>query len=176
MKMTRKILLIVAIFCSSTSTVLSQVDSTFSVVRNGVEAKFSFTKFAKPEQLRTVANTTFPLYSFNKAQYTRIKGLLINFAHLENDYQLRIANQHEKDSIAGLKENALVENAKLEQERAKNFQASYNSLLSVNTQLNDQVKKAEHLAVSEHRKRKLNSILLGALAFSAGVVIGIAVR
>jgi hypothetical protein len=78
--------------------------------------------------------------------------------------------------LFAIKEKTLAQSVKLEEQRASNFQTSYNSLLGVNAQLNDQVKKAEQLAIHEHKKKRLNSFLLGVLAFSAGVVIGVTVR
>jgi len=167
------VLLLVTLCCSFAE---AQSDSTFSVLRNGIEAKFPFTKFARPDQFRTVASSALPLYGFNKAQFIRIRSLLTNFAQMENDYQKLVLNHHEKDSLLAIKEKTLTQNVKLEEERAINFQTSYNSLLGINAQLNDQVKNAEQLAIHEHKKRKLNSILLGVLAFSAGVVIGVTVR
>jgi hypothetical protein len=83
-----------------------------------------------------------------------------------------LRNCHSIDSVHSSKENTLARELKLQEDRATNFQASYNSLLSVNTQLNDQLKKTEQLAVKEHRKRKLDSIIVGVLVLSAGIIIG----
>lgn len=154
----------------------AQSDSTFSVLRNGIEAKFPFTKFTRLEQFGAIPSSTLPLYSFNKTQYTRVRSLLTHFTQMENDYQLLLTNHQQKDSLFAVKEKALTESVKLEGQRTMNFQTSYNALLGVNAQLNAQVKKAEQLAIHEHKKRKLNSILLGVLTFSAGVAIGVTVH
>jgi len=168
-------MLLVVVGSFSASVGFAQTDSTFSVMRNGVEAKFPFTKFTRAEQFKTV-HASLPLYSFNQTQYNRIKALLINFAQLENECKLLQANHHDADSVYKFKEKVLTENAKLEQERAKNFETSYHQLLGINGELNDQLKVAEQLAIREHRKRNLKTILVGALALSAGVVIGASVR
>jgi len=158
--------------CLSLSRAQSQVDSTFSVTRNGLEAKFPFKKFSKPEQLKTVPASLLPLYSFSAPQYVRIKSLLSSFVLMEGEYNQLLRNCHSIDSVHSSKENTLARELKLQEDRATNFQASYNSLLSVNTQLNDQLKKTEQLAVKEHRKRKLDSIIVGVLVLSAGIIIG----
>lgn len=174
-KITRLISAILAIYCSTSVVALAQTDSTFSVTRNGVEAKFPFIKIARPEQLKTVANSALPLYSFNRMQYVRIKALLTSFAQMENEYRLLLVNRDKKDSVSDIKEKTMAENVKLEEARAKNFEISYNTLLNVNTQLNDRLKSAEQLAIHEHRKQKLKSILVGALALSTGIIIGVTV-
>lgn len=167
------VLLFVVIYCSS---VRAQTDSTFSLLRDGVEAKFQFLKLTKPEQFKTIGSSSLPLYSFNQGQYNRIKGLLVRFTQMEKEYYLLLNNYHEKDLISATKEKAMIEEALLQEQRAKNFETSYNTLLGVNAQLNDQVKKAEQLAIREHKKRKLNSLLFGVVALSAGVAMGVTVR
>ena len=172
-----KLLLILCpltVACAITAS--AQADSTFSIMRSGHEAKFPFIKFTKSEQLSTFPNSSLPIYAFDKTQYSRIKGLLYNFALIENDYKQMLIVRDKKDSVATLKERTLTESFKLQEERAKNFEASYNSLLSVNKQLNDQLKNAEQLAKAEHRKKKLKPILVGVLALSAGVIIGRATK
>jgi hypothetical protein len=176
MKHTIAFLLSFLLTCLIASIALGQSDSTFSVMRNGAEAKFPFKKFTTAEQFKSVSNTALPMYSFNRAQYVRIKSLLSNFTQLESDYKVLLINRDKKDSIGLIKEKTLTEGFKLQEERAKNFESSYNSLLKVNAQLDEQLKKAEQLAIHEHRKKNLRSILVGVLAFSAGVVIGVTVR
>ena len=151
----------------------AQADSTFTLMRNGIEARFPFTKWEKLERFKSVS---LPVYSFNQLQFNRVKGLLISFAQMEQDYQLLLSNYHEKENFMAAKEKALLDKASLEQERAKNFETSYNQLLTMNAQLNDQLEKTELLAVHEHRKRKVKSVVIGLLAFSAGAVIGVTIR
>jgi hypothetical protein len=170
------VLWIAIFFCSLTENIYAQTDSTFSVLRNGVVAKFPFTKLTKPDQLRAIGSAQLPLYSFSQPQYNRIKTLLINFAQMETEYRLLLVNHDKKDSLYSIKEKALTESMKLESDRTKNFQNSYTSILKINSELNDQLKKTEQLAIHEHKKKKWNTILVAALALSAGVVVGVTVR
>ncbi|HTH57083.1 MAG TPA: hypothetical protein VL728_13630 [Cyclobacteriaceae bacterium] len=172
-----KFSLSVIVICNFLATVGSaQADSTFSVMRNGVEAKFPYTKWMKPEQFNMLKSSSLPLYSFNQVQYNRIKSLLTSFGQMENDYRLLLNNYREKEMVFSTKEKTLVDKAALEEERAKNFEASYNKVLAVNAQLNEQIKKTEQLAIREHKKRNMKTILIGALALSAGVVCGVTIR
>lgn len=176
MKHSLPLLFVVLLSCLTIKNADGQNDSTFSVIRNSTEAKFPYLKFSKPEQLRSVSATSLPLYSFNKVQFSRIKGLLSEYAQLEGDYRALLTNRNLQDSIRSNKEKTLADELKLQEERTNNFKASYNSLLNVNLQLNEQLKKAEQLAIHEHKKNKLKLILFGVVTFSTGTVIGMAVK
>ncbi|HEU5291937.1 MAG TPA: hypothetical protein VFU05_14905 [Cyclobacteriaceae bacterium] len=149
----------------------AQIDTSFSIVRKNEIAKFSFTRYNKNSILQN-----YPVYTIEKLQIHRINMLLRSFVNNEASCDLLVKNYHQLDSVFKMKELHLTEITKTQELRVKNHEEAYQSLLTINTQLNQQLKNCKDLALSEHKKGKKKAALVGILAgVSAGLIIGIVV-
>lgn len=146
----------------------AQVDTTFNIVRKNVAAKFSFTKHTKNSPVQN-----YPAYTIEKSQIHRINMLLRSFVNNEAGCDLLIQNYDQLDSIFKMKELHYTEIIETQELRSQNYEDAYQSLLAINTQLDQQLKSCSDLAVTQRRKSKRNAGLMGILiGLSGGLIIG----
>jgi len=156
--------------------VSAQKDSSFSVTRNGVVATFPFRVYRNANQMMLDTKQTFPAYAFDGKQLYRINELLQLFTQNEKEYgQLKsLANQ--KDSILQTKISFYQKNDSLQQQRVKNFENSYNSLLIMNQKYDEDLKACEKLAIDTKRMQTKNTIMVGAGALAVGLLLGLIIK
>jgi CRISPR/Cas system CMR subunit Cmr6 (Cas7 group RAMP superfamily) len=102
--------------------------------------------------------------------------LLQLFTQNEKEYgQLKsLANQ--KDSILQTKISFYQKNDSLQQQRVKNFENSYNSLLIMNQKYDEDLKACEKLAIDTKRMQTKNTIMVGAGALAVGLLLGLIIK
>jgi hypothetical protein len=161
---------ILLLFASATAC--AQTDTTYVINRNSVDARFTFKKFSNVAELRNHIPPSFPIYSMSKNQYIRVRELLYHYVSMENQYEGLRTDYHAKDSIFRIKELTLTDAYQKQEARAKNFEESYNKLLSINDTMDKDLKKCEELAQGEHRKKNKKTVVVGILAAAAGFLIG----
>lgn len=158
------IMLLVNLHCHA------QVDTSFTIVRKNMSAQFSFTKYTKAAKLN------YPVYTIEKSQIHRVHMLLRSFVKNETSYDSLLMNHDHLDSILKSKELHYTEIIKTHELKFKNYEDAYQSLLTINGQLDQQLNNCKQLAVTEHKKGKGKVKLLGILAgLTAGIIIGVVV-
>lgn len=153
-------------------TAQAQTDTIYVVKRNGVEAHFAFKKAGTLAQMRNYPPAAFPVYSMTRTQHNRMRDLLYTFVEMESNFTQLQKTYFKQDSLFKIKEATLKEAYQTQELRATNFENSYQNLLSINSTLDTDLKKCEQLAKAEHKKKNRKSIVVGALAAAAGLLIG----
>jgi hypothetical protein len=149
----------------------AQLDTSFSIVRKNIPATFSFTKHSKDSPVQN-----YPVYTIEKSQIHRMNMLLRSFVNNETHCDSLQQNNNQLDSILKIKEGGYVKIIETQELRSKNYEEAYKSLLTLNSQLDQQLKNCKDLALAEHKKKKSNATLFGVLAgLSAGLIIGVVV-
>jgi hypothetical protein len=150
----------------------AQTDSSFVLVRNGETATFPFHVITENKQLANSSKLHFPVYGFSAAQVNRMRELLNLFVKNESDFDKLQLNNQQKDSVYKAKVGLYIEMDSIQELRLNNYQLAYQSALNINDQLNIQLNSCEKTALTQNRKQKIKSLLLGILL---GVSAGIAV-
>jgi hypothetical protein len=163
------------LFLVCTVAAFAQTDTTYVIKRNGTEARFVFKKSANLTQVRNYSPVSFPVYTMTRAQHNRIRDLLYTFVEMENNFEMLKADYSAKDSVFSAKEASLTHAYQTQESRASNFENSYNKLLTINARLDENLKKCEQLAKTEHRKKNRKSAIVGVLSAAAGLLVGAAV-
>lgn len=167
-----KILFLLLFIFLSALDCYAQIDTSFTVVRKNVAAKFSFTKYSKNSPVQH-----YPMYTIEKSQIHRVNMLLQSFVNNEAGCDLLLKNYDQLDSIFNMKELHYTEIIQTQELRSKNYEEAYQSLLTINEQLDQQLKNSRDLALTEHKKKRNNATLFGILGgLSAGLIIGAIVQ
>lgn len=149
----------------------AQSDTTYVLLRNGEEARFTFLKITEAGQYSR-RELVFPQYSLSGRQLKRIIQLLERFVSIEADYEYLKKLQLEKDSITSLRASGMSDVLRKASLRADNFQNGYDKLLVINQQLDETLKKCEAVALTSQKRNRRLVLFTGIMAGAAGFLIG----
>jgi hypothetical protein len=170
----KRFYIIITLLLAGTVITCAQTDTTYIITRNGVDARFTFKKSSSLSEIRNYTPLTFPVYSMTKNQHIRVRELLNHYVSMESEFDALRKNYNSKDSVFRAKETALMDAYQKQELRAKNFETSYNKLLTVNETLDKDLKKCEELAKGEHKKKNKKAIVVGLIAGVVGFLVGAA--